>query len=107
MSFSAAPSSFSERINEVDHEQVDRKDDEVHPDAKILPNGTKYEYKILPDKKTKEERFYAYYSKEDIEQLRKDLFDIEEYHNEGGIQINTVFHLSLISSLKSAATGRI
>ena len=57
---------------------------EVHPDAKILPNGTKYEYKILPDKKTKEERFYAYYSKEDIEQLRKDLFDIEEYHNEGG-----------------------
>ena len=26
----------------------------------------------------------AYFSKEDIENLRKDLFEIQEYHNEGG-----------------------
>ena len=57
---------------------------EVHPEAEILPNGTKYNYKILQDKQTKEKRFYAYFSKEDIEKLRKDLFDIIEYHNEGG-----------------------
>ena len=57
---------------------------EVHPEAEILPNGTKYNYKILEDKQTKEKRFYAYFSKEDIEELRKDLFDIIEYHNEGG-----------------------
>ena len=56
----------------------------VHPEASILPNGTKYEYKVLEDKPTKDKRFYAYYSKEDIDYLRKDLFDIEEYHNEGG-----------------------
>lgn len=57
---------------------------DVHPEAELLPNGTKYNYKILEDKQTKEKRFYAYYSKEDIEKLRKDLFDIQEYHNEGG-----------------------
>lgn len=57
---------------------------DVHPNANILPNGTKYEYKILEDKKTKEKRFYAYFSKEDIDYLRKDLFEIDEYHNEGG-----------------------
>ena len=50
----------------------------VHPEASILPNGTKYEYKVLEDKPTKDKRFYAYYSKEDIDYLRKDLFDIEE-----------------------------
>lgn len=57
---------------------------EVHPNANLLPNGTKYEYKILEDKPTKERRFYAYFSKEDIDYLRKDLFEIDEYHNEGG-----------------------
>ena len=57
---------------------------DVHPEAEILPNGTKYNYKILKDKQTKEKRFYAYFSKDDIEELRKDLFDIVEYHNEGG-----------------------
>ena len=57
---------------------------EVHPEAEMLPNGTKYNYKILEDKQTKEKRFYAYFSKEDIEELRRDLFDIIEYHNEGG-----------------------
>ena len=57
---------------------------EVHPEAEILPNGTKYNYKILEDKQTKEKRFYAYYSKEDIDKLIKNLFDIVEYHNEGG-----------------------
>lgn len=57
---------------------------EVHPDADVLTNGTKYEYKILQDKQTKEKRFYAYFSKEDIENLRKDFFEIEEYHTEGG-----------------------
>ena len=56
----------------------------VHPEANVLPNGTKYEYKVLEDKPTKDKRFYAYFSKEDIDYLRKDLFDIEEYHNEGG-----------------------
>lgn len=56
----------------------------VHPDASVLPNGTKYDYKVLEDKPTKDKRFYAYFSKEDIDYLRKDLFDIEEYHNEGG-----------------------
>ncbi|MBE6154818.1 MAG: class I SAM-dependent methyltransferase [Firmicutes bacterium] len=57
---------------------------DVHPNANLLPNGTKYDYKILEDKKTKEKRFFAYFSKEDIEYLRKDLFEINEYHNEGG-----------------------
>ena len=57
---------------------------QVHPEAEMLPNGTKYNYKILEDKQTKEKRFYAYFSKEDIDELRKDLFDIVEYHNEGG-----------------------
>ncbi len=57
---------------------------EVHPEAETLPNGTKYNYKIIEDKQTKEKRFYAYFSKKDIEDLRKDLFDIVEYHNEGG-----------------------
>ena len=57
---------------------------DVHPEAELLPNGTKYNYKILEDKQTKEKRFYAYYSEEDIERLRKDLFDIQKYHNEGG-----------------------
>ena len=57
---------------------------DVHPEAEILPNGTKYNYKILEDKQTKEKRFYAYFSKDDIDKLRKDLFDIVEYHNEGG-----------------------
>lgn len=57
---------------------------DVHPNANILPNGTKYEYKILEDKKTREKRFYSYFSKEDIDYLRKDLFEIDEYHNEGG-----------------------
>ena len=56
----------------------------VHPEASILPNGTKYEYKVLEDKPTKDKRFYAYYSKEDIDYLRKDLFEIDEYHTEGG-----------------------
>lgn len=57
---------------------------EVHPEAEILPNGTKYNYKILEDKQTKEKRFFAYFSKEDIDNLRRDLFEIEEYHKEGG-----------------------
>ena len=57
---------------------------DVHQNASVLPNGTKYEYKILEDKQTNETRFYAYFSKEDIDYLRKDLFEIEEYHNEGG-----------------------
>lgn len=57
---------------------------DVHPEAEILPNGTKYNFKILEDKKTKEKRFYAYYSREDIDELSKNLFDILEYHNEGG-----------------------
>lgn len=56
----------------------------VHPDAEVLENGTKYNYKILEDKQTKEKRFYAYYSKEDIDTLRAGLFDAQEYHNEGG-----------------------
>ena len=57
---------------------------DVHQEAEILPNGTKYNYKILEDKQTKEKRFYAYFTKEDIDELRKDIFDIVEYHNEGG-----------------------
>jgi len=57
---------------------------DVHPNASILPNGTRCEYKVLKDKPTKEKRFYAYFSKEDIDYLRKDLFEIDEYHNEGG-----------------------
>jgi len=57
---------------------------DVHPEAELLPNGTKYNYKILVDKQTKEKRFYAYYSKEDIDNLSEDLFVTQEYHNEGG-----------------------
>lgn len=57
---------------------------EVHPNADILSNGTKCEYKILEDKKTKEKRFYAYFSKNDIDNLRNNLFEINEYHTEGG-----------------------
>ncbi len=57
---------------------------DVHSEAEILPNGTKYNYKILEDKQTKEKRFFAYFSKEDIDNLMKDLFEIVEYHNEGG-----------------------
>ena len=57
---------------------------EVHPEADILPNGTRYNYKILKEKQTKEKRFYAYYSKEEIEELVKELFTIIEYHTEGG-----------------------
>ena len=34
---------------------------DVHPEALLLSNGTKYNYKILEDKKTQEKRFYAYY----------------------------------------------
>ena len=68
---------------------------DVHPDAEILPNGTRYNYKILDDKKTKEKRFYAYYSKEDIDSLRKNLFDIEEYHSEGGKEQNNWHVLTL------------
>ena len=56
----------------------------VHPGASVLPNGTKYDYKILEDAKTREKRFYAYFSKEDIDELIKDLFDVDEYHTEGG-----------------------
>ena len=57
---------------------------DVHPEAEILPNGTKYNYKILEDKQTNEKRFYAYFTKKDIDELRKGFFDIVEYHNEGG-----------------------
>ena len=57
---------------------------DVHPEAELLPNGTKYNNKILEDKKTKEKRFYAYFTKEDIDSLRRDLFSVEEYHTEGG-----------------------
>ena len=59
---------------------------DVHPEAEFLSNGTKYNNKILEDKKTKEKRFYAYFTKEDIDRLRRNLFDIEEYHNEGGFE---------------------
>ena len=57
---------------------------DVHPEAELLPNGTKYNYKILEDKQTKEKRFFAYYAKEDIDRLKQGLFETEEYHNEGG-----------------------
>ena len=57
---------------------------DVHKDANVLPNGTRYEYKILADKETTEKRFYAYFSKEDIDNLCMDLFKIDEYHTEGG-----------------------
>ena len=68
---------------------------EVHPEAEMLPNGTKYNYKILRDKQTKEKRFYAYYSKSDIDILRRNLFDIEEYHTEGGHDQNNWHVLTL------------
>lgn len=57
---------------------------DMHPNASVLPNGTKYEYKILADKKTTEKRFYAYFDKNDIDYLMNNLFEIEEYHTEGG-----------------------
>ena len=57
---------------------------DVHPEAETLPNGTKYNYKILKDKQTKEKRFFAYYSKDDIDNLRRNLFEVQEYHTEGG-----------------------
>ena len=53
---------------------------DVHPEAEFLSNGTKYNNKILEDRKTKEKRFYAYFTKEDIDRLRRNLFDIKEYH---------------------------
>ena len=73
---------------------------DVHPDAEVLPNGTKCEYKVLPDKPTKEKRFYAYFTKEDIEFLRKDLFDIDEYHNEGGKEKKNWHVLTLRKKVK-------
>ena len=73
---------------------------DVHPEAEILPNGTKYNYKILKDKQTKEKRFYAYFSKDDIEELRKDLFDIVEYHNEGGKEQKN-WHVLTLKKIKS------
>ena len=73
---------------------------EVHPDANVLPNGTKYDYKILEDKKTKEKRFYAYFTKEDIDKLRKDLFEIDEYHNEGGNEQKN-WHVLTLRKIKS------
>lgn len=57
---------------------------DVHPEAETLPNGTKYNYKILEDKQTKEKRFFAYFNRDDINELSNGLFDIIEYHNEGG-----------------------
>ncbi len=72
---------------------------EVHPEAEILPNGTKYNYKILEDKQTKEKRFFAYFSKEDIDNLRKNLFEIEEYHNEGGKEQKN-WHVLTLRKLK-------
>lgn len=73
---------------------------DVHPDANVLPNGTKYDYKILEDKKTKEKRFYAYFTKEDIDKLRKDLFEIDEYHNEGGNEQKN-WHVLTLRKIKS------
>lgn len=73
---------------------------DVHPEAETLENGTKYNYKILADKQTKEERFYAYYSKEDIDNLREGLFDIQEYHNEGGAEKKNWHVLTLKKSKK-------
>ena len=58
----------------------------VHPEAEIASDGTKYNYLILKDKQTQEKRFYAYYTKEDIDTFREGLFDIVEYHNEGGAE---------------------
>ena len=68
---------------------------DVHLDAEILPNGTRYNYKILGDKKTREKRFYAYYSKEEIASLEKNLFDTIEYHREGGKEQNNWHVLTL------------
>ena len=68
---------------------------DVHPEANILPNGTKYNYKVLEDKKTAEKRFYAYFTKEEIEKFRRDLFDIVEYHTEGGKNQNNWHVLTL------------
>ena len=73
---------------------------DVHPEAEILPNGTKYNYKILEDKQTKEKRFFVYFSKDDIEKLRKNLFDIFEYHNEGGKEQKN-WHVLTLKKIKS------
>jgi len=75
---------------------------EVHPEAEILPNGTKYNYKILQDKQTKEKRFYAYFSKEDIDKLREDFFEVQEYHNEGGKEQKNWHVLTLRKNNKKA-----
>ena len=72
---------------------------DVHLKANILPNGTKYDYKILEDKQTKEKRFYAYFSKEDIDNLRKDLFEINEYHTEGGSEKKN-WHVLTLKKIK-------
>ncbi len=72
---------------------------DVHLNANILPNGTKYDYKILEDKQTKEKRFYAYFSKEDIDNLRKDLFEINEYHTEGGSEKKN-WHVLTLKKIK-------
>jgi len=72
---------------------------DVHLNANILPNGTKYDYKILEDKQTKKKRFYAYFSKEDIDNLRKDLFEINEYHTEGGSEKKN-WHVLTLKKIK-------
>lgn len=68
---------------------------DVHKDAEVLPNGTKYQYLILEDKPTKDQRFYAFYSEEDIDNLREGLFDINEHHTEGGAEKKNWHVLSL------------
>lgn len=57
---------------------------EVHSDAEVLPNGTRYNYKILDDRPNMPERFFAYYTMEDINEFIDGLFTIGEYHTEGG-----------------------
>lgn len=74
---------------------------EMHPNAETLPNNTKYEYKILADKQTTEKRFYAYFSKEDIDYLMKDLFEINEYHTEGGKENKNWHVLTLKKRIKN------
>ncbi len=77
---------------------------EVHPEAEILPNGTKYNYKILEDKQTQEKRFFAYFSKADIEGFRKKLFDIVEYHNEGGKEQKN-WHVLTLRKARNLSNG--
>jgi len=72
---------------------------EVHPNVDVLPNGTKCEYKILEDKKTKKKRFYAYFTKKDIDLLKRDLFEINEYHNEGGSEKKN-WHVLTLKKIK-------